>query len=390
MPRFPRSAPSAQSLSDRVFGRLVAKSGSHQGKLYPLHVGDTYLDPLPLARAEEQKSDRWPRLHNYSPVQGEPVLLDAIRKKIQRRSQHEVPSDCLQVMSGATAGLGVVATAILEPGDEVIIPSPFWPLIRGIVRARGAVAVEVPLFARLGEAGFDPVAAIEAAITPRTAAIYVNSPHNPTGGALSEAVLRGIGRLAAQHGLWLISDEVYEDVYFGSEPPVSAFTLPEYQGRTISTHSLSKAYGLAGSRVGFTHGPREIMEVIRGVQTFYTYCAPRPLQFGAAYALDSGDDWLAAMRQTYGSAGRAAAEALELPAPAGGTFLFFDLSRFMRTGETGEDVLERCLNAGVVLTPGTACGKDYENWARLCFTVIPEPELRDALERLRSALGIAK
>jgi N-succinyldiaminopimelate aminotransferase len=358
--------------------------------LYPLHVGDTYLEPLPQSRAQEQLAERWERLHNYAPVQGEPMLLDAIRKKIARRSQFEVPSDCLQVMSGATAGLGVVANAILEPGDEVIVPAPFWPLIRGIVRARGAAAIEVPLFSKLHEPGFDPVAAIANAITPRTAAIYLNTPHNPTGGMLSEAVLRGIGRLAIGHDLWLICDEVYEDVWFGDAPPVSAFTLPEFQGRAITTHSVSKAYGLAGSRVGFTHGPREIMEVIRGVQTFYTYCAPRPLQIGAARALEQGDEWLAEMRRIYARAGRAAAEALSVPAPAGGTFLFFDLSRWMAPGETGENVLERCLDAGVILTPGTACGKDYENWGRLCFTVIPEPELREALDRLQVALGVRK
>ena len=388
MPRFPRSAPSAQSLSDRVFGRLVARSGGHHGRLYPLHVGDTYLEPLPQARAEEQRAERWERLHNYAPVQGEPLLLDAIRHKLARRSQYEVPTECIQVMSGATAGLGVVCTALLSPGDEVIVPSPFWPLIRGIVRARGATAVEVPLFTRLSEPGFDPVAAIAAAITPRTAAIYVNSPHNPTGGVLPDAALRGIGRLAAQHDLWVIADEVYEDVWFGETPPVSVFTLPEFQGRTIATHSVSKAYGLAGARVGYTHGPREIMEVIRGVQTFYTYCAPRPLQFGAASALAHGDPWLADMRRTYASAGRAAAEALRLPAPAGGTFLFFDLSRYLAEGETSEQVLERCLDGGVILTPGTACGTDYQNWARLCFTVIPEPELREALARLQLSLGI--
>lgn len=389
MPRFPRSASSAQSLSDRVFGRLVARSGGHQGRLYPLHVGDTYLEPLPQARAEEQRVERWERLHNYAPVQGEPVLLEAIRHKVSRRSRHEVPAECLQVMSGATAGLGVVCTALLEPGDEVIVPSPFWPLIRGIVRARGATVVEVPLFTRLSEPGFDPVAAIAAAVTPRTAAIYINTPHNPTGAVLPEAALRGIGRIAAEHDLWLVSDEVYEDVWFGDVAPRSAFTLPEFQGRTIVTHSVSKAYGLAGARVGYTHGPREIMEVIRGVQTFYTYCAPRPLQFGAAAALEHGDTWLADMRRTYASAARAAADALRVSMPAGGTFLFFDLSPYLRQGETSEQVLERCLDAGVILTPGTACGKDYETWARLCFTVIPETDLREALARLQVGLGIA-
>jgi N-succinyldiaminopimelate aminotransferase len=128
------------------------------------------------------------------------------------------------------------------------------------------------------------------------------------------------------------------------------------------------------------------MEVIRGVQTFYSYCAPRPMQFGAAQALNHGDAWLDEMRVLYGSAGRATAEALEIPAPVGGTFLFFDLARYMRRGETLKDILERCLDAGVMLTPGTACGRDFDTWARVCFTVVSEPELREALGLLRSVL----
>jgi N-succinyldiaminopimelate aminotransferase len=387
MPRFPSPAASAVGLSDRVFGQLVRKPNA-QSTLYPLHVGDTYLEPLQVARAEAQASDARARLHNYSPVQGEPELLRAILDKLERRSGVRLAQSALQVMSGATAGLGVVCTALLEPGDEVILPAPFWPLIRGIIRARGATAVEVPLFTKLAEPGFDPVAAIERAITPRTAAIYVNTPHNPTGNTLDDSTLAGIAGLAREHDLWLLSDEVYEDVWFGSTPPASVFARKDFADRTIASHSVSKAYGLAGARVGYSHGPQEIMEVIRGVQTFYSYCAPRPMQFGAARAIAEGDAWLAQMRDTYGRAARAAAAALKIPAPAGGTFLFFDLAPYMRKGEALMQVLERCMDAGVMLTPGTACGKDFTTWARLCFTVVPETELRDALDRLRGALQI--
>lgn len=388
MPRFPSPASSATSLSDRVFGQLVRKSGSQSARLYPLHVGDTYLEPLAEARAEAQRSDDRERLHNYAPVQGEPELLDAIVDKVARRSGVRLDRECVQVMSGATAGLGVVCSAMLEPGDEVILPSPFWPLVRGIIRARGAVAVEVPLFSRLSEPGFDAVAAIERAITKKTVAIYVNTPHNPTGAMLDDRVLSGIAALAEKHSLWILSDEVYEDVWFTAEPPPSVFTRKDFAARTIATHSVSKAYGLAGARIGYSHGPREIMEVIRGVQTFYSYCAPRPMQFGAARALRDGEAWLANMRRVYGHAGKLAADALGIPAPAGGTFLFFDLARYMRPGETLMNVLERCMDAGVMLTPGTASGRDFETWARLCFTVVPEHELRDALHRLRGALGL--
>lgn len=383
MPRFPHAASSAQSLSDRVFGQLVRRSSSVE-HVYPLHVGDTYLEPIEASRAEFQTTAGRPRLHNYAPVQGEPELLQAILRKVARRSGVTLQADNVQVMAGATAAMGVIVNALIEPEEEVIIPSPFWPLIRGIVRGRGAKAVEVPLFTRLAEPGFDPVAAIEAAITERTAAIYLNSPHNPTGMQLSAAALTGIAALAERHNLWVICDEVYEDVWFGGAAPESIWARPDFALRTVATHSVSKAYGLAGARVGYTHGPESAMETIRSVQTFYSYCAPRPMQFGAARALDHGDDWLANMRETYGRAARAAADALNVPAPQGGTFLFFDLKPYMRRGETSTQLLERCVDAGVMLTPGNACGSDYADWARLCFTSVPEPDLHEALKRLRS------
>jgi N-succinyldiaminopimelate aminotransferase len=365
MPRFPLSAPSARSLSDQVFGQLQRRSGTKSGRIYPLHVGDTYLEPLELARAEAQSSQERPRLHNYAPVQGEPELLRAIVNKVQRRSGVTLDPECIQVMAGATAAMGVICNALLEPGDEVIVPAPFWPLMRGAIRARGAVGVEVPLFTCLDDNGFDAVSSIEAAISKRSCAIYLNTPHNPTGRQLPAAVLEGIAELATRHDLWVLSDEVYEDVWFTEQAPISIFARKAFAERTIATHSVSKAYGLAGARVGYTHGPREIMDIIRGVQTFYSYCAPRPMQFGAAQALEHGDRWLTDMRALYASAARLAATALEIPMPEGGTFLFFDVSRFMRRGDTLTPVLERGLDAGVMLTPGTACGKDFGSWARL-------------------------
>jgi len=386
MPRFPLIAPSAHIFSEGVFGKVVQRSAARPAKIFSLHVGDTYLEPMPIARAEAQFTESQPRLHNYSPTQGEPALLSAIVGKVSRRSGVTLDPALIQVMAGATAAMGIVCSALLEPGDEVIIPAPFWPLIRGAVRGRGAIPVEVPLFTRLDEPGFDAVAEIERAITPRTVAIYINTPHNPTGHVLPERVLAGIAQLAQQHSLWILTDEAYEDVYFTPEAPPSVFARSDMAGRTITTHSVSKAYALAGARIGYTHGPREVMDVLRGVQTFYSYCAPRPMQFGAARALETGDAWLTDMRATYARAARAAAEALEVPMPAGGTFLFFDTKRFMRRSESLTDVLERCLDAGVMLTPGTSCGSDFGTWARLCFTTVPPAELDEALARLRSAL----
>ena len=364
----------------------MQRSASRSDHVFPLHVGDTYLEPLAAARAEAQLSSERARLHNYAPVQGEPALLDAIIGKVERRSGVTLARDCIQVMSGATVGLGVVCSTLLSPGDEVLLPAPFWPLIRGIIKLQGATPVEVPLYTELDQPDFDPLAALERACTPRTVALYLNSPHNPTGRVLPEAVVAAMAEFAQRHDLWVLTDEVYEDLWFDSQPP-SIWARPELRERTIASHSVSKAYGLAGARVGFTHGPEAIMQVIRGVQTFYSYCAPRPMQLGAARALSDGDEWLADARTRYARAGRMAAQALGVRAPQGGTFLFFDTQPYLRAGEEPMGFLERCLDAGVMLTPGSAAGQAFERWARLCFTSVPEAELAQALERLKPVLS---
>jgi N-succinyldiaminopimelate aminotransferase len=373
-------------LSDDVYGSLVAEANKRRGPIYALNVGDTYLEPMPVARAEAQASAGRSRLYNYAPVQGEPALLDAIIARIRRSRGIELERDALQVMSGATGGFTVCCTALLEPGDEVVVLAPFWPLIRGIVRSRSAKAIELPFYDRLGDPGFDAEAALEAAITPHTVALYVNSPNNPTGRMLPKAVEDAIVRVVTRHELWLLADEAYEDLWYRDRPePVWA--RADVRARTIACHTLSKSYAIAGSRIGFTHGPPEVMRAIRGVQTFLTYCAPRPLQMGAARALDEGDGWLEEVRDTYRRTAECAAATLGLPAPEGGTFLFFDAAPFFQPGEDMHGFLRRCLDAGVLLTPGSASGSDYQSWARLCFTAVAPAELDDALARLAPLLG---
>lgn len=385
MPRFPALSPSTSSLSDRVFSALVEKAKGRSGPIYPLHVGDTYLDPLPAARAEAQRSSEFPSLHAYAPVAGEPDLVRAIVDRLTRRAG-VAPGD-VQITAGATAGLNAVAAALLDPGDEVLMPSPFWPLMRGIIAMRGAKLVEVPFWTELPKSSFDPERAIAEAITDRTVAIYLNSPNNPTGAALPEGLIGAVAKLAAKHDLWVIDDEAYEELVYGpSQQPLWA--EPALRDRVIAAHTLSKGYGFAGARVGWVHGPSEAMKAIRGTQTFLSYCAPRPMQRGAIRAIREGDAWLAEAVRLYREAGAKAASALGQPAPAGGTFLFFDTRPHRRAGEDLEGFLERCLAAGLLLTPGSASGPaHYTEWARLCFTAVPPKDLDDALARLASVLS---
>ncbi|MEM1417644.1 MAG: pyridoxal phosphate-dependent aminotransferase [Myxococcota bacterium] len=384
MPRRPGVAASSASLSSRVFAHLAAAAAERRAGgevVHALSVGDTYKEPLAAARTDAQGG---PERHRYAPVQGEPTLLAAIAEKLAARGR-AVPEAQIQVTAGATSGLSVVAAALLDPGDEVLLPAPFWPLIRGILAGRGAVPVQVPLWPLPGAAEVE--ARLEAAVTPRTTALYVNSPHNPTGAVLAPDVVDAFARVARRHDLWLICDECYEDLWFGARPN-AIWAREDVQDRYVAAHTVSKGYGLAGIRVGWVQGAPAAMSAIRGVQTFMTYCAPRPMQHGARAALREGDAFLASCRADYAAAGARVADALGIAPPAGGTFVFFDASPYLAPGE--EDALGflgRCLERGVLMTPGTSCGADFARWVRLCFTSVPPEALDDALDRLRPLLG---
>jgi N-succinyldiaminopimelate aminotransferase len=383
MPRFPNISEHAHSVSARVYSNLEQRALAKNEQIYRLHVGDTYREPVAAAKAENQLSAEHAGLHKYAPVHGEPSLIDAFIAYVEARHGETLNPDLVQVMSGATAGLSIVCQVLLEPGDEVLLPSPFWPLSRGIIATKGAVPVQVPFYTRLDEPGFDAEAALESAVTDRTVALYINTPNNPSGRVLPEATIDAMMRVAKRHDLWVLCDEAYEEIYFDREPPNAVWKRPDTRSRAIAFHTLSKSYGFAGARVGFTHGPEGVMTAIRGMQTFHTYCAARPMQFGGVGALRRGAGWVEESRLLYRAAGYEAADALGVRRPAGGTFLFIDVSaQLSPVDEDCSGFLERCADVGVLLTPGRSCGADYAKWVRLCFTSVPPDQLSAALRKL--------
>jgi N-succinyldiaminopimelate aminotransferase len=384
MPRFPDASRTNDSLSAGVFSALAKRASTHTGKVFPLHVGDTWREPWPGLRAEAVSGEL---LYTYAPVRGEPALLSAARAQCERRAG-PLPDRTFCVVSGATSGISVVMQTLCDVGDEVVLPAPFWPLVRGIIASRGAVPVEVPLWDRRGGPnGVDVEAALEAAVTPRTVALYVNSPHNPTGGMLSEDEAAAFARVAERHGLWLVVDEVYEHLWFGEVEPRPLWARPDFAGRSVAVHSLSKAYGFAGGRVGWVHGPHAVMERVVATQTHQVYCAPKVMQLGAAAALSGADAWLAETRELYREAGRKTAEAFGVEAPLGGTFLFVDASPWLSPEDDATELLVRLLDeAGVLLTPGVSSGRDYGRWMRVCFTAVAPDVLDEALGRVSEVL----
>ena len=375
MPRYPAAAPHIAAIPGGVFSKFISRISSLTGDIYPLHVGDTWMEPLPEARMERLTTAAHPGLHRYPPVNGLPDLLAALAE------HHAVERSRILTSCGATGGLKAVAGALLSPGDEVLILAPYWPLIAGIVRTSNGTPVEVPF---LDRGSGDIAGRLSAYLTDRTVALYINSPNNPTGAVLSAGELAELAAFARAHDLWLWADEIYEHyAYSADHHPVAQFA-PE---RTISAYSFSKAYGLAGSRCGYLIGPDDpTMGQVRKSLIHAFYSAPRASQVSALAALQRGDAWLKMAAEQYQAAGEAAAQTLGLPPPEGGTFLFFDVADCL--DERGIDgFLFDCLEENLILAPGASFGPNhYRTFIRLCFTSAPPEVVQRGVEKLASLI----
>jgi N-succinyldiaminopimelate aminotransferase len=365
-----------------VFSPIARHLGERGGEIVPLHVGDTWMEPFVGGRMEDLRVEEHPGLHRYCETQGVAPFVDAVVEKVRERNRIPCERESVLACAGATGALAAAVGMLAEPGEEVLILAPFWPLIRGIVQAFRAHPVEVPFYDRVDSARA-AVDAVRERITERTVALYVSTPSNPTGRVLDHAWLEALAELARSEDLWLISDEVYEDYVYRGEHFSVASVAPE---RTLTVFSFSKAYGMAGNRVGYLVGPAEAVAAARKVSTHTFYAAPTAGQWAARAALRDGAAWVDRARGLYRDAGEAAARVLGLPPPEGSTFLFLDVSR--RLDDRGVwGFLADCVDDGVALAPGPSCGEAYEGWVRLCYTAAPPEAVAEAVARLARRLA---
>ncbi len=384
MPKRDRFARHVEAMPGAVYSPFADAARQREDHIHPLHVGDTWRTPFEGGRLEDLKTQSLPGLHNYCDTRGWPALVDAIVGKLRERNDLIVERESVLVSAGATAGLSCVAGALLEPGDEIMILSPFWPLIRGIVQAFGGTPVEVPFYDRVTSAQ-SAVDVVRAHLSERSVALYVSTPSNPTGAVLPGDWLEALAGFAREADLWLISDEVYESLVYGGEHVSMGRFAPE---RTVSTFSFSKTYGMAGNRVGYVVGPPALIEQARKIGTHTYYNAPTGPQVSALRALESGDAWVDAARKSYADVGQRCAERLHLPAPGGSTFLFVDVAD--QVDERGLDgLLADLFDDGVLVAPGASSGRGYEQWIRLCYTAEPPDLVIEAVERVARRLGRA-
>ena len=380
MPRHPSISDSAAALSGSVYSGLTRRPASGDPPV-PLHVGDTWMEPAEGCRMQDLRVEDHPGMHRYSPVAGYPHLRERIAAVHGARTGVATERGEVVVTGGATAGLGAVVGALVSPGEEVLLAAPHWPLIAGCVRAFHGNPVDVPVMTDV-EAAEDAVARFERHLTDRTVAVYWNTPHNPTGRLIPREWLEALTEWARGHDLWIFSDDVYEDYVYDGQHVYTRSLAPE---RTISVHSFSKAYGMAGNRCGYLAGPKEAIGAVRRVMTNINYSACSASQLAALNALDgAGDRWARAACERYAELGRTTAEALGVPAPKGSTFLFPDVSHVL--DERGLDgLLGDLAEAGVLVAPGPSFGP-YPDHVRLCFTSAPPERIERGVGVLASRL----
>ncbi len=328
--------------------------------------------PEPIKRYAAEKMAEG-QCAKYSLTPGLPQLRELLSEALLRDGMRYDPDGEIIVTCGAIEAVSATLLALVEPGEEVLLASPTYASYLGAVRLAGARPRFVPL---KEDANFDlDPEAIGAAISRRTRAILLSNPNNPTGTIYSVAETARMMELAARHDLLVISDEVYKDFIYTSEPPGNPARLLEHRGRVVRVCSFSKAYGMTGWRVGFLHTARPLAERILKVHDALVTCAPVVSQYAAIAALEVGEPFVERFRGEFRQRRAriidrldALPEVFDYQKPNASYFAFprikdtVPLARDSRA--LADDILER---AGVALVPGVAFGPTGESHLRFCY-----------------------
>jgi aspartate/methionine/tyrosine aminotransferase len=330
---------------------------------------------------------------HYSDLLGLEELRAAIARRFQAKTGRATTPDNVAVMAGAQCGLFASALCLLAPGDEVIVPEPMYVTYEATLQAPGATIVPVP---QRAENDFHLDAEdVARAVTPRTRALYFATPCNPTGAMTTRATLGRIAQLAIKHDLWVVSDEVYATLTFGSEH-VSIAGLPGMAERAVTIGSLSKSHAMTGWRMGWIVGPKALIDHVHNLSMAMLYGLPTFLQRGAVVALEQDLAEVEIMRASYqrrrdACVGRLnQVPGLKCHSPDAGMFMMLDVRG---TGlDSGAFSISLYEATGVAVLDATAFGKSAAGHVRVSF-VADDDSLEEACRRIsqfvRTLPGVA-
>jgi aspartate aminotransferase len=319
----------------------------------------------------------------YAPNAGIPELREALADKVTRRNGYEAHPDQVVVTQGGIQALYLVLRALLEPGDEVLLPDPAWPNFRMIAHLLGARVLSYPLVA---EGDFLPrLEDLERLVTPRTRAILVNSPSNPLGTVVPGELVEALLAFARRQGLWYISDEVYDEVVF-DDVFVSAGSVADPSDRLVSVYSFSKVYAMTGWRVGYLVAPPDLAKLLTGMQEPIISCVNTPAQMAALAAVTGPQNLVREMSEAYRARRDELLGILDrggLPSsrPSGAFYVWTDVSEAgVPSMDFARFLIER---EHVAVAPGSAFGGLGEGYVRLSLASSREDLVEGASRLVR-------
>ena len=390
--------PPAPDLTDGLSKRIkgvsfsqigqVADRGRDDPDVVKLWIGEGDL-PTPDFVVEAAYEAMRAGHTRYSHTLGLPRLRQALSAYYSRHWNVDVPFDRFAITVGGMNAIMQTAQALLDPGDEIIVPTPAWPNIVEAMRLVGGVPVAVPY--RLGGDGrlVLDLNDIVASITPKTRAIFINSPSNPTGWVMPRPDMEALVDLARARGLWIVADEVYSHFTYDGQIAPSFLQICDENDRLIITNTFSKNWAMTGWRAGWLVLPRGLNETFAKLSEYNTTSIPAFVQHAAVRALDDGDEFIRTMAARCAESRAILVDGLSvLPGisvlPPDGAFYLMVKAQ---TGETSLDLALRLLReVKVGVAPGTAFGAAGEGYLRLCFAISPALA-RETVTRLTRAFA---
>ncbi len=336
----------------------------------------------------------------YTPAAGMLELKDAICKKFQKDNGLTYKTNQIVVSSGAKSSLYHAICALVEDGDEVILPSPYWLTYPELIKLAGGKCV---LVTATGANGYKITAQqLKDAITPKTKCLILNSPNNPTGSVYGKQELAEIAKVCEECGIYVISDEIYEKLVYGGEQHYSIASFSDYmKEHTVIVNGMSKSYSMTGWRIGYIAAPEEVAKAVSSMQSHTTSNACSIAQYASVEALNSpeSDKFIAEMQQVFDERRQfmvkflQGVEGVVCIEPKGAFYVFVDVSGLYGKTFDGEVIdgslkfADLALKKGVALIPGIAFGDD--NCIRLSYAISIK-DIEEGLKRLKEFIGELK
>ncbi|OON78455.1 pyridoxal phosphate-dependent aminotransferase [Streptomyces tsukubensis] len=342
---------------------------------------------------------RDPKNHRYTPAGGLPELKAAIAAKTLRDSGYEVDASQILVTNGGKQAIYEAFAAILDPGDEVIVPAPYWTTYPESIRLAGGIPVDVVADESTGYRV--SLEQLEAARTERTKVVLFVSPSNPTGAVYSEADAEAIGRWAAENGLWVLTDEIYEHLVYGDAKFTSLPAIvPELRERCIVVNGVAKTYAMTGWRVGWLIGPKDVVKAATNLQSHATSNVSNVAQVAAIAAVSGDLDAVDAMGEAFDRRRRTIVRMLSeidgvvCPVPEGAFYVYPSVKGLLgkeirgRRPQSSVELAALILDeVEVAVVPGEAFGTP--GYLRLSYALGDE-DLVEGVSRVQKLLGEAK